>query len=82
MKDGFLFIIKSVIYFPSSLFLKNFPLLISRRMGTISNTKLAPQSFHGITFCDLPGQPAKLIGLSKSLIAYSDEEIDKKIAYC
>ena len=77
MKDGIFFIIESIIYF-DSMPLNNQPFIIGRSMGSILSTKCSPRPLNGICFNQLPGQSTMVVGLSKSLIAYSTSDILKK----
>lgn len=77
MKNGSFFVIESILYF-HSLPLTDQPFLIGRTLGSISNIKCCPPPISDISFSDLPGQSAKLVGLSKSLIAFSANDISKK----
>lgn len=77
MKDGSFFIIQAIILF-DCLPLNNQPFVVGRTMGTISSVKCNPPPIDDIDFSNLPGQSTKLLGLSKSLIAYSADSIFKK----
>lgn len=77
MKNGKFFIIESILHFPS-LSIDSQPFVIGRSMGTISCVPCSPPPLSGIVFDKLAGQSTWVIGLSKSLIVYSANDIFKK----
>lgn len=77
MKDGSFFIIECILLF-DSMPLQNQPLIIGRSMGSISSTTCSPAPLNGISFDKILGQSASVVGLSRSLVAYSASDILKK----